>query len=568
MGKLISLTVAGLVLSAVAAAQQPAWTLIGWRTVVLSSSFRQSTIVDAIDKTAAAGAKMMEGYVVQKVSAGIPKSFDWNLADAEVAVVRQKLRSAGVSMPAYYTRNIPKDEEGIRKLFGFAKALGVETIIGEPPPEQLAFIDKFATEYGINVAIHNHTPKNSPFYWDPKNQMQALEGRSKRMGVCPDIGAWVRGNIKPAEALAVVKDRLLGFHVHDPNQFGPEGRDVALGTGVAGVAELLTQVYHLGAHPMLLTLEYSSTSADASAEIKQSVAFLDRTVTALVGERMDEVSRTAPVKMQVTPEERQKIEAAIPRQAAAKPKQPRKVLVFGLNAAYGGHRSIPYANVALELMGKQTGAFEPVFSNDLANLRFEKLRQFDAIYLNNTVGPIFNAQEVRDSLSRYVREGGGLAGHHGTGRASLDWPEIGAILGAVAGPHAIGNEKITVKVDDPKSPINAAFGGKGFEITDEFFRPAGPYSRENLHVLLSFDVPKTDMTQSSACAACPRADNDYAISWIHKYGKGRVFYSALGHTPGDFWNPQILKHFLAGIQFVLGDLEADTTPSAKLAAGK
>jgi len=82
---------------------------------------------------------------------------------------------------------------------------------------------------------------------------------------------------------------------------------------------------------------------------------------------------------------------------------------------------------------------------------------------------------------------------------------------------------------------------------------------------LSFDVEKTDMNQGRECKNCFRADNDYAISWIRSYDKGRVFYCSLGHNPDAFWTPVILQHFLAGFQFALGDLEADTTPSAKLA---
>ena len=352
-GRLASGVVAVCALVAPAPAQQPAWTILGWRTAVHSASFSQSTIFDAIDKTAASGAKMIEGYVGQKVSAEIPKNFDWNLTDAEVAALQRKLRSAGVSMPAYYTRSLPRDEEGVRKLFRFAKAFGVETIIGEPPPEQLAFIDKFATEYGINVALHNHSRSGSPFYWDPKNQLQALEGRSQRMGVCPDIGAWVRDHIKPLEALNLVKDRLLSLHLKDPSQFGTGSRDVALGTGAAGVAEFLTQVYRLGLKPTLLTVEFGTGAADVPPEITQSVAFLDKMITTFVGEHLDEVSRHTPVRMQVTAEERQKIEAAIPRKARVKPRKPRKLLVVDLNAAYGGHGSIPHANVALERMGNR-----------------------------------------------------------------------------------------------------------------------------------------------------------------------------------------------------------------------
>ncbi len=219
-------------------------------------------------------------------------------------------------------------------------------------------------------------------------------------------------------------------------------------------------------------------------------------------------------------------------------------------------------------MGQKTGAYEVVFSNDLDNLKYDKVRQFDAVFLNNTVGMIFVDPEVREGLSRFVREGGGLAGNHGTSHASMDWPEFGEMIGTWHGIHREATERAVVKIDDPKSPLTAAFGGKEFVYEDEFFRfPSGPYSRDKLHVLLSMDVEKTDMNQGRACPQpCSRPDNDYAISWIHSYGKGRVFFCTLGHNPTLFMTPQLAAHFLAGIQFILGDLEADTTPSAKLGA--
>jgi uncharacterized protein len=51
------------------------------------------------------------------------------------------------------------------------------------------------------------------------------------------------------------------------------------------------------------------------------------------------------------------------------------------------------------------------------------------------------------------------------------------------------------------------------------------------------------------------------VSWIRTYGKGRVFYCSLGHREEIFWNPVVLRHYLAGIQFAIGDLPADSTPS-------
>jgi type 1 glutamine amidotransferase len=88
-------------------------------------------------------------------------------------------------------------------------------------------------------------------------------------------------------------------------------------------------------------------------------------------------------------------------------------------------------------------------------------------------------------------------------------------------------------------------------------------------VLLSIDVDKTDLNQGRGCLKpCVRADNDYALSWIRSYGKGRVFYTSLGHDPIFFASPQLVDFFLRGVQFALGDLDADTTPGAKLGVKK
>jgi hypothetical protein len=60
-----------------------------------------------------------------------------------------------------------------------------------------------------------------------------------------------------------------------------------------------------------------------------------------------------------------------------------------------------------------------------------------------------------------------------------------------------------------------------------------------------------------------RKDGDFALAWVKRHGKGRVFYSAIGHKTEIWWNPQILNFYLDGIQFAMGDLDADTTPSAR-----
>jgi hypothetical protein len=108
---------------------------------------------------------------------------------------------------------------------------------------------------------------------------------------------------------------------------------------------------------------------------------------------------------------------------------------------------------------------------------------------------------------------------------------------------------------------NAPFGGKGFEIRDEVFQFQKPWSRQDLHVLLSIDTDKTDMDPKRRFLPERCADKGFAISWVKSCGKGRVFYTSLGHNQHIFWNAPVLEHFLAGIQFALGDLPASNTPN-------
>jgi type 1 glutamine amidotransferase len=187
------------------------------------------------------------------------------------------------------------------------------------------------------------------------------------------------------------------------------------------------------------------------------------------------------------------------------------------------------------------------------------------VFLNSVVGPVFADPEVLDGLIRYAREGGGVAGLHGTTFASQDVPEFGELMGAQEGPHQYNGEPGTLKVDDPNSPLTRHFGGKGFSMVDEFyhFPPSGPYTREKLHVLLSVDAEKTDLRRWHV-----RPDNDYGMVWIKSFGKGRVFNSVLGHRPEFYMMPALVKLMVGGIQFVLGDVEADTTPSARLTTAR
>jgi type 1 glutamine amidotransferase len=124
-----------------------------------------------------------------------------------------------------------------------------------------------------------------------------------------------------------------------------------------------------------------------------------------------------------------------------------------------------------------------------------------------------------------------------------------------------------MKIDDPDSPLMKSFGSEPFEHTDEFYQYPmyAPYSRQKQHVLLSIDVEKSDRaTAGRFCELCTRTDQDYGFAWIKEFGKGRTYFTALGHTEIFYTDPRFTNHLLAAIQYILGDLDADATPSAKV----
>jgi type 1 glutamine amidotransferase len=144
------------------------------------------------------------------------------------------------------------------------------------------------------------------------------------------------------------------------------------------------------------------------------------------------------------------------------------------------------------------------------------------------------------------------------------WPEFNTMIGGFFKFHWNDGQDITVKVDDPNSPLTAMFKGKPqLVVVDETYTfGRETYSRKNLRVLTSIDYAKmTDEDKKKE--SNPRSDGDYALSWIHRDGKGRVFYEAFGHNEKIYAMTPILEHVLAGMQYVLGDLQADDSPSEK-----
>jgi len=364
-----------------------------------------------------------------------------------------------------------------------------------------------------------------------------------------------------------------------------------------------------------------------------------------------------------------KMIAALPDKAPAKPLKPRKILVLGRAAGFV-HSSIPLAAKTVEAMGTKTGAWSTTITYDAADINADNLKQYDAVFLDSTTGCFLDdpadkaaTDARRAALLDFIRSGKGIAAihastdsYHGSscggalppagGRASgatfglataimsdgdkngdqrlsreelaavtdawydkLDpdrggrvsqadfatrfggvvptsapatgrgagggpgvpggqplWPEWNKIIGGYFKFHWLDPQLITVKIDDPKSPLTAMFKGRELEIRDETYTyNQESFSRDNVHVLTSIDYAKMS-DEDKATETNPRSDHDYALSWIRREGKGRLFYEAHGHHERIYAMKPMLEHILAGIQYALGDLKADDTPGTKIGA--
>jgi type 1 glutamine amidotransferase len=511
----------------------------GWRVGVPIASLKSLTFSDALARVDLLSVANVEISSTQMVSAEVPKPLDYRLQAGERGAVNRRLRELNEQVLAYRVDNIASDAATRRKVFEFAKMLNAPVIVVGAGVSNLPELDTLAGQFGINVALESKS--------DPKAVMSTLTGRSGRVGIAVDLGAWTQAGIKPVDGLGVIKDKLLLVKVADQS---------------SGLSDFFLAAYRAGLKPLSITIEPGGAT---EADLLKSLNAFERTMWPAMAERVRTMLESPAGKIRgpalLNPEMRRQISEAAPRQAIATPKKPRKLLVTDIQM-YSGHSTIPHGNWLLELMGKQTGAFEPVFSNDLNLLKYPKIKEFDAIYLNNVCGMVYNDPEVRDGILRFVREGGGIGGHHAVTFANNHWPEFADMMGGWAGAHHV--EKQMIKVDDATSPLTKSFGSASFEHTDEFYQfpPSSPYSRDKQHVLLSIDVEKSDRaTESRFCAQCTRPDQDYGLAWIKTYGKGRAYFTPLGHTEIFYTDPRWTQHLLAAIQYILGDLDADATPS-------
>lgn len=215
-----------------------------WKLGMQSYSFKEFTFFEAVDKTKALGMRYIECYPGQRLSEEFPGvKVDHNMSSRDMKLMLHKLRLAGIRLMNYGVVGLPNDEAECRKVFNFAKDMGIETIVSEPPEDAFDLIEDLCKEFKISVAIHNH-PKPS-HYWNPDTVLKVCEGRSKWIGACADTGHWTRSGVDPLEAVRKLGNagRIISFHFKDLDEFGNRGaKDVPWGTGISKARPILEEL--------------------------------------------------------------------------------------------------------------------------------------------------------------------------------------------------------------------------------------------------------------------------------------------------------------------------------------
>jgi len=280
-----------------------------------------------------------------------------------------------------------------------------------------------------------------------------------------------------------------------------------------------------------------------------------------------------------------KVAAVAPAKPQAAPKKERQVLVFSLATGFK-HWCIPHSEAVVQILGKQSGAYSCVASTDIEDFRAERLKQFDAIVLNNSCpdqekrdifhdviirnldgkGEKYQAmpmaereklvKELYQSLVNYVAEGGGLVLLHGGIASFAKSEEFSAIAGGSFAWHP-HQQQVTLTPCCPDHPVTKPFGGKPFVHIDE------PYILGNAYDKLNFN-PLLEMQREGIKGIKGKKKQEFEsqvryVAWIKPYKKGRVFFSAPSHNAQSFERPELLGFLLNGMQYALGDLECDDT---------
>ena len=239
-------------------------------------TFNRYSVFEAIEKTAQAGGKVIEFFPGQKLSKDAPEvKLDHNASAETIEKIKDKLAEHKMKAVNYGVVGVPQDEAQARKLFEFAKSLGLRAITTESV-DAIDTIEKMVKEYDILVGFHDHPRQpNNPKYqmWDPNYILSVVKDRDPRIGSCADTGHWVRSNLKPVDCLRILKGRIISRHMKDLNEMGPEAHDVPYGEGASDIPAILQELKDQGFMGNI-SIEYENHWESSVPEVAQCIGFV------------------------------------------------------------------------------------------------------------------------------------------------------------------------------------------------------------------------------------------------------------------------------------------------------
>lgn len=239
-------------------------------------TFNRFSVFEAIEKTDQAGGRVIEFYPGQKLSKEEPNvKFDHNSPEEVVQKVKAKLAKHNVTAVNYGVVGIPSDEAQARKLFEFAKKMGLYAITTESD-KSIDTIEKMVKEFDIRVGFHEHAknPANPNYkVWDPNYIVELVKDRDQRIGACADTGHWATSGLKPLDCLRILKGRIISTHLKERAAIGKGGPDIIYGTGVSEIGAMLDELKAQGFQGHI-SIEYENNWDFSVPDVAQCIGFV------------------------------------------------------------------------------------------------------------------------------------------------------------------------------------------------------------------------------------------------------------------------------------------------------
>jgi uncharacterized protein len=227
----------------------------------------------------------------------------------------------------------------------------------------------------------------------------------------------------------------------------------------------------------------------------------------------------------------------------AKAPKKGKLLYMTLSAGFR-HDVIPFSTEVVKQIGDKSGAFETTVTEDVGAFTKENLKKYDAVMFYTT-GELPMTDEEKEAFTDFIRSGHGFVGVHSATDTFYMWEPYLKIVGAYFNDHP-WHQKVTVEVTDPASPL-VSFYGKSFQVNDEIYQMSD-FQADSSHVLLRLDPNSVDLKNPRV----RRRFYGWPLAWTRMDGKGRIFYTALGHEKAVWEDSQFQQMLLNAIKWAVG----------------